>query len=1264
MLIQMAGTGASGNDLLIGTANADALDGGPGNDTINGAAGNDLLIGGVGNDSLAGQAGVDTYRFNLGDGQDIINDGGTIAAEIDVVDLGVGITSSNVTVAQGNTGRDIVLTIAGTTDKITLLNRLTTATAGADAVRFIDGTVWDAATLIQKAMTGSESAETLTGTAVGESIDGRGGNDTLNAGAGDDTLVGGAGNDSLAGQAGVDIYRFNLGDGQDVVNDGGVTASEIDVVELGSGIAAGDVTVTQGNAGRDIVLTIAGTSDKITLLNRLTTPTAGADGVRFADGTYWDSATLIQKANTGGAGNDSLTGTAGSDTLDGGAGNDTLVGGAGTDTLVGGLGNDSLGGQAGADIYRFSLGDGQDIINDGGTTATEIDFVEFGVGISTSDLIVTQGNGGRDIVLSIAGTADKITLLNRIVTPSAGADAVRFADGTVWDYAALLARSTSNGAPIAGGDANFGVSFNTALSIAATALLANDSDPDGDTLSITSVQAGTNGTAVLDGSGNVLFTPTTGYAGPASFTYTVSDGRGGVSTATVSLIVAQPPNGLPTAGADNGLNVAFNSPANIDKSLLLANDSDPDGDALTIATVQDAINGTASLDADGDVIFTPAAGYSGPASFTYTVSDGRGGTSTATVSLVVEPAPNRSPAATADTAPNATFNTPATIVRSTLLANDTDPDGDTLTISSVQSGANGTVALDANGDVVFTPAAGYSGPASFTYTVSDGRGGTSTATVNLVVDAPANGAPNAVDDQGFSVSGGVPLLISRSWLLANDSDPDADSLSITSVQGASSGTVQINANGDILYRPVQGVSGPASFTYTVSDGRGGTDTATVTIDLLAYNVINGSAAGEAINGAAAAERIIAQAGNDTVTGGGGNDVFVFNLGDGQDSLRDGGGNLDFDVLEFGAGISESSIIVSQVNGSDVLLSVSGTSDRVLLQSQLLVANGGVDQVVFDDGTTWSRALLLEKSMLPTAGNDTISGDYLDNTVVGLDGADVLNGRTGNDTIVGGAGNDSLNGGAGNDVFMFSLGDGQDIINDAGAGADINTLKFIGTILQDNVVVSQSATGTDVIISIAGSTDRVQLFNMLTSTNGGVDLIEFADGITWNQTELVNRSMASTAGNDMIWGDFLANAMTGGAGNDVLTARAGADTLTGGLGSDTLSGGTDADTFVMTFDPGSVDVISDFSAAQGDRLEFSAAAFGGNLQGDANFLATGASVMDVVFSDANGWFFFDTTTPGTGDLYWDANGQSGTDAIRIATLTNVATLSATSFFIAA
>src|SRR5207245_2416974 len=149
-----------------------------------------------------------------------------------------------------------------------------------------------------------------------------------------------------------------------------------------------------------------------------------------------------------------------------------------------------------------------------------------------------------------------------------------------------------------------------------------------------------------------------------------------------------------------------------------------------------AAHGSVVLNADGTVTYTPAANFNGSDTFTYTISDGHGATATGTVSITVKPV-NDAPVAADDS----TVTDEDTDVTFAVLANatDRDADGDTLAVTAVTPGTHGSTAINPNGSVTYTPAAGYSGGDSFTYTVSDGHGGTATASVAITVNSVSSG---------------------------------------------------------------------------------------------------------------------------------------------------------------------------------------------------------------------------------------------------------------------------------------------------------------------------------------------------------------------------------------------------------------------------------------------------------------------------------------------------------------------------------------------
>src|SRR6185312_3782595 len=338
---------------------------------------------------------------------------------------------------------------------------------------------------------------------------------------------------------------------------------------------------------------------------------------------------------------------------------------------------------------------------------------------------------------------------------------------------------SSNQSPVANPDV-LEILANTPFVVSADDLLSNDTDADGDILSISAWGNADHVTVTRLGDGSFSITPQANYSGPASFTYTIDDGNGGTSTTTVSISVVSEDGNTPPLAVDDSVSTNEDTPLVLAPAALLSNDIDSNGDTITITAVGDAVHGTVSIDGAGNVVFAPDANYNGPASFSYTVDDGQGGTATATVNVDVVSV-NDTPVAGNNTA-TTSEDTPLVIAPATLTGNDSDVDGDALTISAVGNAVHGTVAINGAGNVVFTPAANYNGPASFTYTVSDGHGGAATATVNVNVTA-VNDAPTAGNDT-VTATEDTPLIITPATLLGNDNDVDGNPLSITAVGNA------------------------------------------------------------------------------------------------------------------------------------------------------------------------------------------------------------------------------------------------------------------------------------------------------------------------------------------------------------------------------------------------------------------------------------------------------------------------------------------------
>ena len=395
----------------------------------------------------------------------------------------------------------------------------------------------------------------------------------------------------------------------------------------------------------------------------------------------------------------------------------------------------------------------------------------------------------------------------------------------------------SNTAPV-GVDDSYSTDEDSVLTVAASGVLANDSDADGDLLSANLHSNVSHGTVSLNSDGSFTYTPYADYNGSDSFSYRTLDGNGGISGITTVSLVVNPVNDAPVA-VDDTISVDEDGAIAIP---VLANDSDLDDDAVGVTSVGTANNGTVTFEG-GVVSYIPDADYNGTDSFTYTVSDGQGGTDTATVSVTINGV-NDAPVAEAD---SATTDEDTAITIASVLANDSDIDGDTLTVSgldttgtlgSVNDNGDGTFDYDPNG-MFEALAVGESATDTFTYTVSDGQGGTDTATVSVTIngvnDAPVAEADSATTDEDTAIT--------IASVLANDSDIDGDTLTVSGLDTTGTlGSVNDNGDGTFDYDPngmfealAVGESATDTFTYTVSDGQGGTDTAAVSVTIDGVN---------------------------------------------------------------------------------------------------------------------------------------------------------------------------------------------------------------------------------------------------------------------------------------------------------------------------------------------------------------------------------------------------------------------------------------------
>ena len=384
-------------------------------------------------------------------------------------------------------------------------------------------------------------------------------------------------------------------------------------------------------------------------------------------------------------------------------------------------------------------------------------------------------------------------------------------DGTVTvTYTVTVTVTPENDPPVARDDAAT-TAEDTPVTIN---VLGNDSDIDGDSLTVVGADAG-NGTVTINADGTISYRPNANFNGTDTITYRISDGHGG--TAIANVVVTVTPVNDPPVGSDGAVTVAEDTVAT--GTLPVA--TDVDGDRLTYGLGSQAGNGTVTVNPDGTYSYRPNPDFTGTDSFTYTVTDG---TVTVTYTITVTVTPVNDPPVARDDVAATREDTPVVI---DVLGNDSDTEGDPLTVVAA-SALNGTVTVNADGTITYQPRPDFSGTDTITYRVSDGQGGFATASVVVTV-APVNDAPVATDT---SVTVAEDTTLTGS--LPPATDPDGDPVVYGLGSPAGNGTVTVNPDGTYSYRPNPDFHGTDSFTFTVSDGTA-TSTYTVTVTVTPVN---------------------------------------------------------------------------------------------------------------------------------------------------------------------------------------------------------------------------------------------------------------------------------------------------------------------------------------------------------------------------------------------------------------------------------------------
>lgn len=661
-------------------------------------------------------------------------------------------------------------------------------------------------------------------------------------------------------------------------------------------------------------------------------------------------------------------------------------------------------------------------------------------------------------------------------------------------------------------------------------------DADGDTLTHT-VEPGdgpSNGTVTMNPDGTYTYTPNANYNGADSFTYTVDDGKGGTDAGTVFLTVTAV-NDDPLA--QTGIVSTTNEDTAVNGSV---SSTDVDGGAPSYSVFSDPANGSVTMNPDGSYTYTPNANFNGTDTFTYAVDDGNGGTDTETVTVTVNPV-NDAPVA-AGTTPTTNEDT---VLNASVTA--TDVDGDALTFALAAQAGNGTVVMNPDGTYTYTPNANFNGTDSFTYSVSDGNGGTDTATVSITVnpvnDLPVPSAQSVTTFEDVALQGAVS---------ATDADGDVLTFSVEAGDGPSNGTLVMQANGSYIYTPNADYNGADSFTYTVTDGNGAPQTATVTIDVTPVadvltpntDTLNGGANDDTYLGADSRDGIGGQNelnAGDSINGAGGNNTLVFNT-----SGAILGGNRNYSAFtlmnvqnfQHTNDSDETTIFdMSSSNGVQTYINKNSTDDVVWN-----FANLNPDM----DGDSRPEVNLIVDNL--TGGSDTSldirNGDFgaFPNAEVNLTVLD-------SDTNLTDAG----------DINIDTQVNTIDLDTGAANGsvvsiADLNSGNTFLNIATENALVIGDPDGDVGITGATGSREISGFENPLSSTVTQIDASA--------STAPVLASARNAGGNVTFQGGQAGDIFEGGEGtNDTLIGNGGADILDGHTGNDNLQGGSGNDTLL-------------------------------------------------------------------------------------------------------
>ncbi|WP_275054605.1 calcium-binding protein [Comamonas testosteroni] len=1208
VFLENSSSGTRKSDIYLGSDLANGFSAGAGDDLMRGGAGNDNLDGQSGNDFLDG--GLDDDHLYGGDGDDTV---------------------------LGGEGHDYLQGQAGN-DRLYGDN-------GNDSIYGGDGV---------------------------DELNGGEGNDYLDGGNGDDILVGGIGNDTLSGGGGADIYRFSRGDGQDVIYNAESVApganDPIDILEFGENVSPADIQISRNWYG-DLTLSITGTSDRVTISGYFQNDGASSSAIQkivFTNGTIWGIETIKSMAlmaNDSGSnifgfessdvidgaagidtiygqggndtisgydGNDGLYGEAGNDILIGGGGRDYLDGGDGDDVLDGGADDDQLVGGAGADIYRFGRGGGKDTINNyeyiASGQANPVDAIVFGADVTPND-IDARRSPWNELVLTIKGTNDVLTVSQYFQsdgTSSYAVEEVRFADGTVWDIAAIKQRvlQPTEGADAltgfntddtiygAGGDDTLqGVGGNDLLDggegndtlfggEGADQLLGGNGqdrlygEAGNDTLlggAGRDILDGGDGDDVLDGGADD--DQLVGGAGADIYRFARGGGKDTINNHEYIISGQANPVDAIVFGADI-------APNDIEAR------RSPWGDlVLTIKGTNDVLTVSQYFQNDG--------------ASSYAVEEVRFADGTAwdiaAVKLKVLQPTEGADALTGFSTDDTIYGAGGDDTLQGVGGNDLLDGGDGN--DTVFGGEGADQLLGGNGQDRLYGEVGndtLSGGAGQDYL--DGGDGDDVLNGGADDDQLVGGAGDDILDGGtgndilkggsgnniyrLSIGGGQDVVVRETFA----SGATTDTILVPTSVGLQN--VEFIREGlDVVFRikgtqdsirvlgilTNDGIFENYDFSLKSEDG------ALLSWDGIKLALLHGDAGDNTLTGYATADTMTGGAGNDLIDGAAGNDTISGNEGDdhllgntGSDHLYGNEGN---DVLDGG-------------EGDDILVGGTGDDHYVVDSAgDVLIENAGEGNDTVLSSVTFALSDHFENLTLTGDANIDGVGNAADNILIGNSGSNRLVGGQGNDVLDGGLGTDTLEGGEGDDKYY--VGQSSDVIIEAAdegydtvyASADYTLSANLEKLILDanaygingtgnaqaNEIIGNSSNnrldgggGTDVLIG--GDGDDTYVIDsaddqIIETAAGGWDTVE--SYINYQLTDVLEAVTLLGSADLQAFGNSDGNVLQGNTGNNVLDGGAGADTMSGGEGNDTYYVDQEGDSVIEYANQGTDTIIRSF-----------------------------------------------------------------------------------------